>query len=124
MLSITRFPAFILLAFATSSKAKPCGFQSMLSAKLSQVMHCVFLPTWGDNQGRFCIRRRVSKGSKALLFAGCRTAFLAYSRCCCFAFMLLSLLSTKVGLSHSLNVRSEEHTSELQSRQYLVCRLL
>src|SRR3712207_8767219 len=24
----------------------------------------------------------------------------------------------------SLNIRSEEHTSELQSRQYLVCRLL
>src|SRR3712207_7811228 len=25
---------------------------------------------------------------------------------------------------HDLRVRSEEHTSELQSRQYLVCRLL
>src|SRR3712207_7337694 len=25
---------------------------------------------------------------------------------------------------HSSNFRSEEHTSELQSRQYLVCRLL
>src|SRR3712207_8149060 len=25
---------------------------------------------------------------------------------------------------HHLDVRSEEHTSELQSRQYLVCRLL
>src|SRR5947209_11464238 len=29
-----------------------------------------------------------------------------------------------VGKSHTLAVRSEEHTSELQSRQYLVCRLL
>src|SRR3712207_7800147 len=27
-------------------------------------------------------------------------------------------------LSRRLRVRSEEHTSELQSRQYLVCRLL
>src|SRR3712207_8293143 len=27
-------------------------------------------------------------------------------------------------LSVSFNLRSEEHTSELQSRQYLVCRLL
>src|SRR3712207_7189105 len=27
-------------------------------------------------------------------------------------------------LSSGLSVRSEEHTSELQSRQYLVCRLL
>src|SRR3712207_6956165 len=26
--------------------------------------------------------------------------------------------------SHSADFRSEEHTSELQSRQYLVCRLL
>src|SRR3712207_8704903 len=26
--------------------------------------------------------------------------------------------------AHSSEVRSEEHTSELQSRQYLVCRLL
>src|SRR3712207_8605041 len=29
-----------------------------------------------------------------------------------------------VGLADLLAVRSEEHTSELQSRQYLVCRLL
>src|SRR3712207_7652713 len=28
------------------------------------------------------------------------------------------------GLERPLDVRSEEHTSELQSRQYLVCRLL
>src|SRR3712207_9009504 len=28
-----------------------------------------------------------------------------------------------LGINHSLS-RSEEHTSELQSRQYLVCRLL
>src|SRR3712207_8379071 len=27
-------------------------------------------------------------------------------------------------LTHNQGVRSEEHTSELQSRQYLVCRLL
>src|SRR3712207_9072595 len=27
-------------------------------------------------------------------------------------------------VTHTLVVRSEEHTSELQSRQYLVCRLL
>src|SRR3712207_7345585 len=30
----------------------------------------------------------------------------------------------KCRLAWALNVRSEEHTSELQSRQYLVCRLL
>src|SRR3712207_7416819 len=36
-------------------------------------------------------------------------------------------LEALVGVGHSLEregVRSEEHTSELQSRQYLVCRLL
>src|SRR3712207_7574458 len=30
----------------------------------------------------------------------------------------------KQGLGLGLAIRSEEHTSELQSRQYLVCRLL
>src|SRR3712207_7039574 len=29
-----------------------------------------------------------------------------------------------VNCLQTLNIRSEEHTSELQSRQYLVCRLL
>src|SRR3712207_8117464 len=28
------------------------------------------------------------------------------------------------GVEQQFNIRSEEHTSELQSRQYLVCRLL
>src|SRR3712207_7354489 len=32
--------------------------------------------------------------------------------------------SRRVGLSENVFERSEEHTSELQSRQYLVCRLL
>src|SRR3712207_7400965 len=37
----------------------------------------------------------------------------------------LSIVGDKgVGLTFSLWERSEEHTSELQSRQYLVCRLL
>src|SRR3712207_7054275 len=31
---------------------------------------------------------------------------------------------TRAGPQLSFNYRSEEHTSELQSRQYLVCRLL
>src|SRR3712207_8475939 len=40
---------------------------------------------------------------------------------------LLGLLADSRGLSFTMLViatRSEEHTSELQSRQYLVCRLL
>src|SRR3712207_7143849 len=35
----------------------------------------------------------------------------------------LEIAGTK-GTRRSLGARSEEHTSELQSRQYLVCRLL
>src|SRR3712207_6954543 len=31
---------------------------------------------------------------------------------------------TSLGLKEAKDLRSEEHTSELQSRQYLVCRLL
>src|SRR3712207_7154999 len=34
------------------------------------------------------------------------------------------LLRLRFELDHHVNLRSEEHTSELQSRQYLVCRLL
>src|SRR5258707_7058406 len=42
----------------------------------------------------------------------------------CRVSLLLQLLqSVLLGLSPNFN-RSEEHTSELQSRQYLVCRLL
>src|SRR3712207_8387237 len=33
-------------------------------------------------------------------------------------------ISVPVPLPHRVIARSEEHTSELQSRQYLVCRLL
>src|SRR3712207_7858525 len=36
----------------------------------------------------------------------------------------LSLLLTAVAWAQARARRSEEHTSELQSRQYLVCRLL
>src|SRR5947209_14999386 len=36
----------------------------------------------------------------------------------------LTVLAESVGQLEALGVRSEEHTSELQSRQYLVCRLL
>src|SRR3712207_8093920 len=37
---------------------------------------------------------------------------------------LASLLPEHQAATHPCNGRSEEHTSELQSRQYLVCRLL
>src|SRR5690625_6344762 len=40
-------------------------------------------------------------------------------------FLLEDLLNRHVSLSfHKANCRSEEHTSELQSRGHLVCRLL
>src|SRR3712207_8486744 len=38
--------------------------------------------------------------------------------------MVAGLRVTMTDARHSSSVRSEEHTSELQSRQYLVCRLL
>src|SRR3712207_8663958 len=34
------------------------------------------------------------------------------------------MFSDSLAFASSLSLRSEEHTSELQSRQYLVCRLL
>src|SRR3712207_7346895 len=36
----------------------------------------------------------------------------------------LARLFSRAGIKHNVLNRSEEHTSELQSRQYLVCRLL
>src|SRR3712207_8982916 len=38
--------------------------------------------------------------------------------------MLVRAIGDEVGVSIQVAERSEEHTSELQSRQYLVCRLL
>src|SRR3712207_7248945 len=38
--------------------------------------------------------------------------------------ILDAVAPTLLALPNQLAVRSEEHTSELQSRQYLVCRLL
>src|SRR3712207_7219370 len=38
--------------------------------------------------------------------------------------VLPTLLAGRRHLGHEASLRSEEHTSELQSRQYLVCRLL
>src|SRR3712207_8077748 len=40
------------------------------------------------------------------------------------AFGLVAITDFFVGQERWLRLRSEEHTSELQSRQYLVCRLL
>src|SRR3712207_7632058 len=36
----------------------------------------------------------------------------------------IDLVDRTVTVGPGINMRSEEHTSELQSRQYLVCRLL
>src|SRR3712207_8532202 len=38
--------------------------------------------------------------------------------------LFLTVLGMIFGIFGSIALRSEEHTSELQSRQYLVCRLL
>src|SRR5947209_15070771 len=40
------------------------------------------------------------------------------------SFSISCILSAPASIEFSINSRSEEHTSELQSRQYLVCRLL
>src|SRR3712207_7198003 len=39
-------------------------------------------------------------------------------------YILSRMAETGAGFAEALAERSEEHTSELQSRQYLVCRLL
>src|SRR3712207_6849715 len=64
---------------------------------------------------------RLRGGTRAELSAG-EQVLSVLLRCC-----YQSLLVTgEEGIQHGLvlDLRSEEHTSELQSRQYLVCRLL
>src|SRR3712207_7963053 len=49
---------------------------------------------------------------------------LAYAISFGFAYLVITLLHVIFGEQAPKITRSEEHTSELQSRQYLVCRLL
>src|SRR3712207_7239867 len=49
---------------------------------------------------------------------------LRYDQLMSFGWKILLPLATLNALVTAILVRSEEHTSELQSRQYLVCRLL
>src|SRR3712207_8131216 len=49
-----------------------------------------------------------------------RMAFLGFF----FVYVATLAVGTLLMALHGLPTRSEEHTSELQSRQYLVCRLL
>src|SRR3712207_8036061 len=39
------------------------------------------------------------------------------------SYVALTVADTGVGIDSANHARSEEHTSELQSRQYIVCRL-
>src|SRR3712207_7429595 len=59
----------------------------------------------------------------ALGWSDLQTIALAVGLAFLFGYSLTSLPLLRAGLTLSA-VRSEEHTSELQSRQYLVCRLL
>src|ERR1035437_2854248 len=61
-------------------------------------------------------RRRRSWISRIVLPAS--TSF------CALLFFRLPALGSGLGVTRICAMRSEEHTSELQSRQYLVCRLL
>src|SRR5438445_13209322 len=59
------------------------------------------------------------------LFRSGRTILLTvFTAACTLETALVSLQAWRGVPSHFNTERSEEHTSELQSRQYLVCRLL
>src|SRR5258707_15430765 len=63
---------------------------------------------------------RASDSAAASASAACRPAWPRRSEV---AFWLISAISARAK-PDTTAMRSEEHTSELQSRQYLVCRLL
>src|SRR3712207_8138233 len=73
-------------------------------------------PPFGTDAGRDISVRRVCRegGGGHRAERGCRPA----------AAVVLFVCGFCGGTAKGGNYRSEEHTSELQSRQYLVCRLL
>src|SRR3712207_7548609 len=64
---------------------------------------------------------KVMEGASAALLGAVRSAAMSSTRSKVGGMLLRPALR---GLRSELDPRSEEHTSELQSRQYLVCRLL
>src|SRR3712207_7006220 len=61
---------------------------------------------------------------KALVFQGCDGFLILLQACAQGTDLLLIGLHCRLQCGRIGICRSEEHTSELQSRQYLVCRLL
>src|SRR3712207_9166186 len=70
-------------------------------------------------------RGRASAIRRFILAAFCSMASVSYSRGVTFDGILrpYRLLNVTKCVTRASSLRSEEHTSELQSRQYLVCRL-
>src|SRR5258708_26256695 len=103
MLSITSFPAFILLAFAAGCKSHASSFQVMLSAKLSQVVHFILDTIRASNDIVSYLRWHMSKCCKALLLSGLGAAFRTFMRLChialCFFCMLVAHQSAAVVLN-------------------------
>src|SRR6266480_7357769 len=73
-------------------------------------------------EGRFALFAQESKAAlvQLLVLAACLILAVVL---CVFGYVFL-IASAVVGLAHLAGIRSEEHTSELQSHVNLVCRLL
>src|SRR3712207_7646114 len=69
-------------------------------------------------------RSLASEGVRLGLFCRHLSVLPNDSRSCRSFSLRLSQVLVSSGCSRRSSARSEEHTSELQSRQYLVCRLL
>src|SRR5258707_10591758 len=87
-----------LLLSSSSQKSRPCRMGTSLSVR------------WTTNT--FSTRDRPSTAWSTVCFKGIFRPPRSPS------------LAVKTTLQPASRMRSEEHTSELQSRQYLVCRLL
>src|SRR3712207_8343384 len=93
-----------------SAYAEPLDVPTL--ARIAHVSEAHFIrtfrATFGETPNRYLQRRRVERAMFLL-----RSTDLSVTDVC-----------MAVGFSSLGTFRSEEHTSELQSRQYLVCRLL
>src|ERR1035437_5491563 len=75
-----------------------------------------------EREGRICERKRLNRRQMIEFFSQCEGATVLMETCGSSHYWGRVLQA--MGHTVKLLPRSEEHTSELQSRQYLVCRLL
>src|SRR5690606_41978324 len=99
------------------------SLQDIAAAALSTLPLHDALPIWSGTSASSCPSSRPPGSSETVLTPRASSRELVFSTPCPASFAMPGN-SRKVNQSDESRRRSEEHTSELQSRENLVCRLL